>query len=155
MVRLSSRLNPFVRRFALPVWVCLAFGSAAYAAVQGGLTKDSSALFITAVFVVVFGYLLQRQSRQLVDSVVDCGGFLEVRRDEVVVRVPLQSIAEIATGYVPRSTTIVLRLSVETALGTSVRFIPRYMFLKLPVGAHPIAKELLARAAVARGSGVA
>ena len=154
MVRLSSRWTPIVRRYALPVWLSMAILPAAYAVAQGGLTKNPWNLLIATVFVAGFGYLLHRQSKQLVDSVYDCGSFLQIQRDELVDRIPLEFIAEISTGHVPRSTTIVLQLSRETAFGVRVSFIPRYVFVKVPIGAHPIAKELLIRAAAARASSV-
>ena len=153
MVRISSRWMPFVRRFSVPLWATVSAVSAGFAFVGGRTANDPWDVGFGLVFFVAFGVLLHGFSKDLVDSVHDCGTFLQVQRDEVTEQIPMRQITGVSTSLLARPAKIVLRLSQQSAFGHAVCFLPRVRFFTPPVGTNAIAKELLSRAAVARESG--
>ena len=105
---------------------------------------------VDLVFLVVFGVLLSRFTRTLVDSVTDGGDHLLVSRDGKVERIPLKHIVDVEAGYLINSGRVVLHLSPTTAFGQEIAFVPCYALSLTGLGASPIAQELLRRAQAAR-----
>ena len=149
MRMLSSKRTAFTRAYSLRVWVVGSAIMTLVVVLSGSLETDPWRA-VDLVFLVVFGVLLSRFTRTLVDSVTDGGDHLLVSRDGKVERIPLKHIVDVEAGYLINSGRVVLHLSPTTAFGQEIAFVPCYALSLTGLGASPIAQELLRRAQAAR-----
>ena len=99
---LSSKWTAFTRTYSLRAWLVGSSILLLAGVLSGSLSTDPWKA-VDLVFLVVFGLLLSRFTRTLVDSVKDGGDHLLVRRDNQVDRVPLEHIVDVEAGYLVNS----------------------------------------------------
>jgi hypothetical protein len=151
---LSSKWSAYTRAFSLRVWIVGSTVMILVGVLSGAFGADPWKV-VNLVFLLVFGFLLSRVTRTLVDSVSDGGDHLLVSRAGKLERIPLKHIVDVEVGYLVNTGRVVLHLAPASAFGEQIAFVPRYALSFTGIGANPIAKELLRRAQAARSESAA